>query len=206
MAPGAARFSRAQKTTAEVMVTDPDRPHVSRGGQKLAAALDRFNIDPGGWVCADLGSNVGGFVDCLLQRGARKVYAVDTAYGELAWKLRRDQRVVVMERTNALHVELPEAVSLVTVDVAWTRQHLILPQAGRLLAPGGLVITLIKPHYEAEKHLLHGGVLPEEQVEPVVNQVVARLGELGITVVDMVPSPLRGQGGNREVLALVRCR
>ena len=188
------------------MVTDPNRPYVSRGGQKLVVALDHFNVDPSGWVCADLGSNVGGFVDCLLQRGARKVYAVDTAYGELAWKLRRDERVVAMERTNALHVELPEAVSLVTVDVGWTRQQLILPQAGRLLAPDGLVITLIKPHYEAEKHLLRGGVLPEEQVEPVVNQVVARLGELGITVVDMVPSPLQGQGGNREVLALVRCR
>ncbi|MHC4233925.1 MAG: SAM-dependent methyltransferase [Planctomycetota bacterium] len=185
------------------MEADPQRRYVSRGGEKLAAALDQFHVDPDDWVCADLGSNVGGFVDCLLQRGARKVYAIDTGYGELAWKLRRDQRVVVMERTNALHVELPEAVSLVTVDVSWTRQHLILPRARRLLAPGGLIIALIKPHYEADQRLLRRGVLPDDRVEGVVQQVIGRLGEADIEVADLMDSPLRGQGGNREVFALV---
>lgn len=124
---------------------------VSRGGEKLAAALDGFNVDVTGRVCADLGSHVGGFVDCLLQRGAAKVYAVDTCYGTLAWKLRRDPRVVVRERTNAMHVTLPEQVDLVTVDVAWTPQARILPNAARLVLPTGTVVTLIKPHYEASR-------------------------------------------------------
>src|ERR1700761_4113773 len=128
-------------------------PFVSRAGQKLDHALDAFGVGVAGLACADLGCNVGGFVDCLLQRGAAKVYAVDTGYGVLEWKLRKDPRVVVMERTNAMHVDLPEPVSLVTIDVAWTRQRNILPAAGRILSrePGARVVTLIKPHYEADK-------------------------------------------------------
>src|SRR5579871_5617777 len=124
---------------------------VSRAGLKLEFALDAWNIDVRGLVCADLGSNVGGFVDCLLQRGAAKVYAIEKGYGVLEWKLRKDPRVVVMERTNAMHVELPETVALVTIDVAWTKQRNILPAAGRMLAEGGRIVTLIKPHYEADK-------------------------------------------------------
>src|SRR3954471_11748390 len=112
----------------------------SRAGLKLDHALNVFAIDVTGLVCADLGSNVGGFVDCLLRRGAAKVYAVEKGYGVLEWRLRKDPRVVVMERTNAMHVELPEPVSLVTIDVAWTRQRNILPAAKRLLAPGGMVV------------------------------------------------------------------
>src|SRR3954463_348007 len=115
---------------------------VSRAGQKLEHALETFRLDVGGSVCADLGSNAGGFVDCLLQRGAVKVYAVDTGYGALEWKLRKDPRVVAMERTNAMHATLPEAVSFICIDVAWTRQKHILPAAARLLAPGGDIVTL----------------------------------------------------------------
>src|SRR5215218_2583008 len=107
----------------------------SRAGLKLEHALDHFKIEVAGRTCADLGSNVGGFVDCLLQRGAARVYAVEKGYGVLEWKLRKDSRVVVMERTNAMHVELPEPVSLVTIDVAWTKQKHILPAARRVLAP-----------------------------------------------------------------------
>src|SRR5438046_1543242 len=105
----------------------------SRAGQKLNHALDVFVIDVTGLICADLGSNVGGFVDCLLQRGAAKVYAVEKGYGVLEWRLRKDPRVVVMERVNAMHVKLPEAVDLVTIDVAWTRQRNILPAAARIV-------------------------------------------------------------------------
>ena len=182
----------------------PGQPgYVSRGGEKLAAALEHFGLDPAGWVCADLGCNVGGFSDCLLQRGAAKVYAVDTGYGQLAWRLRQDDRVVVMERTNALHLTLPEPVSLVAIDVGWTRQHLILPAALRLLQPTGRIVTLIKPHYEAERKLLRKGVLPDEQVEVVVRAVVERLGDTGIRIANTIDSPIRGQGGNREVLALI---
>ena len=178
--------------------------YVSRGGDKLAAALDHFRISPAGLTCADLGCSVGGFTDCLLQRGAAKVYAVDTAYGELAWRLRRDDRVAVLERTNALHLDLPEAVGLVAIDVGWTRQHLILPAALRLIEPDGRIVTLIKPHYEADKRLLRKGVLPDEQVDSVVRDVIGQLGEAGIEVADLVESPIRGQGGNREVVGLVR--
>src|SRR5437016_12661481 len=117
-------------------------PFVSRAGQKLDHALDAFRIDVAGLTCADLGCNVGGFADCLLQRGAAKVYAVDTGYGVLDWKLRNDPRVVVMERTNAMHVTLSEPVDLVTVDVAWTKQRHILPAAARIMKQDGRVISL----------------------------------------------------------------
>lgn len=134
---------------------------VSRAGQKLDHALTTFALDVAGFVCADLGCNVGGFTDCLLRRGASRVYAVDTGYGVLDYRLRKDPRVVVMERTNALHLHLPQPVQLVCIDVAWTRQHHILPAARQLLPPfeQGQIISLIKPHYEADARLLRGGVL-----------------------------------------------
>src|SRR5579884_963470 len=118
---------------------------VSRAGLKLDFALTHFHVDVTDQVCADLGSNSGGFVDCLLQRGAKKVYSIDTGYGVLDWKLRKDLRVIVMERTNAMHVTLPERVSRVTIDVAWTKQQHILPAARRMIENGGLVVTLVKP-------------------------------------------------------------
>src|SRR4051812_41907047 len=118
-------------------------PFVSRAGEKLDHALNTFGLDVASLSCADLGSNAGGFVDCLLQRGAAKVYAVETGYGVLEWKLRKDPRVVVMERTNAMHVTLPEAVGLITIDVAWTKQQHILPAARRLVSSDGNVVTLI---------------------------------------------------------------
>ena len=141
---------------------------VSRAGLKLDHALVTFGIDVTGLICADLGSNAGGFVDCLLQRGAAKIYAIDTGYGALEWKLRKDPRVVVMERTNAMHVELPEKVHLVTIDVAWTKQRFILPAARRMIGNDGAVVTLIKPHYEADPTLLRKGVLPDQNVDDVV--------------------------------------
>src|SRR4051812_26822048 len=177
---------------------------VSRAGQKLEHALGEFNLDVTGLVCADLGSNTGGFVDCLLRRGAAKVYAIDTGYGALDWKLRKDPRVVVMERTNAMHAVLPEAVSLVTIDVAWTKQRHILPAARRMVSGDGVVVTLIKPHYEADPAQLAKGVLPEEDVEGVVNGVRADVVAAGFELVETVRSPIRGAKGNAEVLALLR--
>ncbi len=170
---------------------------------KLAAALTAFDLDVTGLVCADLGSHVGGFVDCLLQRGAGRVYSVDTSYGTLAWSLRKDPRVVVLERTNALHVELPEPVDLVTVDVGWTPQHRILPVALGALAPNGVIVSLIKPHYEADPSKLRRGVLPDDECDPVLRQVEQRLSEAKIHLSAMVESPIRGRAGNREFLALV---
>lgn len=186
-----------------------DQPYVSRAGQKLAAALDHFSIDVTGLVCADLGSHVGGFVDCLLQRGAGRVYSVDTAYGLLAWKLRKDPRVVVLERRNAMHVTLPEPVDLVTIDVGWTTQGNILPSAARLLKPSGRVVTLIKPHYESV-HLagagpfpLIDGVLAEDYVEAVTERVCTQIEQSGWHVEGTMRSPLRGHGGNAECLAIL---
>ena len=177
---------------------------VSRAGQKLDHALSTFAIDVRGLACADLGSNVGGFVDCLLQRGASKVYAIDTGYGVLDWKLRNDPRVVVMERTNAMHVELPERVSVVTIDVAWTKQKHILPAARRMLADGAMVVTLVKPHYEAEPANLKKGVLPEEMVAAVIESVRRDVAAAGFAWVDSVTSPIKGAKGNTEVLALLK--
>jgi 23S rRNA (cytidine1920-2'-O)/16S rRNA (cytidine1409-2'-O)-methyltransferase len=175
------------------------RRYVSRAGTKLEAALEAFQVDPDRLVCADLGSNVGGFVDCLLARGAAKVYAVDTGYGVLDYTLRKDDRVIVMERTNAMHVELPEPVELVTIDVGWTRQRHILPQAMKLLGPGGCILSLVKPHYEAPPKWLRKGVLPPEKVPVVVETVVASLGQLEVTLLGQTDSPITGQAGNREV-------
>lgn len=176
-------------------------PFVSRAGQKLDHALSAFAIDVTGMTCADLGCNAGGFTDCLLQRGAAKVYAIDTGYGALEYKLRRDPRVVAMERTNAMHATLPEPVQFVCIDVAWTRQKHILPAARRLIAPGGTVVTLIKPHYEAEKAWLVKGILPADRVEAVVATVTADIASAGFDVVAITRSPILGGEGNAEVLA-----
>src|SRR5271170_6925769 len=135
-------------------------PFVSRAGQKLDHALTVWAIDVRQRICADLGCSTGGFVDCLLQRGAERVYAVDTGHGVLDWKLRNDPRVIVMERTNAMHARFDEKISLLTIDVAWTRQRHILPAAARMLADDGEVVTLIKPHYEAQASQLRRGILP----------------------------------------------
>ena len=177
---------------------------MSRAGQKLEHALSHFAIDVTAFVCADLGCNVGGFTDCLLQRGAARVYAVDTGYGVLDWKLRKDPRVVVMERTNAMHAKLSERVDLVTIDVAWTKQRHILPAAQRLVKDDGLVLTLIKPHYEADPKLLVSGVLPQHRVEAVVEAVAGEIEAMGYGVMGTVRSPLQGAKGNTEVLAALR--
>ena len=177
---------------------------VSRAGQKLDHALTYFQIDVIGALCADLGSNAGGFVDCLLRRGASKVYAIDTGYGALAWKLRKDPRVVVMERTNAMHAELPETVSIVTIDVAWTKQRHILPAARRMITGHGHVVSLIKPHYEADAALLRHGILPQESVDEVVRSVEAHVREAGFEVLGTTRSPIKGAKGNVEVLAHLR--
>ena len=177
---------------------------VSRAGEKLDHALTTFEVDVKGWVCADFGANAGGFTDSLLSRGAAKVYAIDTGYGALEWKLRTDPRVVVMERTNAMHVELPEKVDLVTIDVAWTKQRLILPSAQRVLKPTGQIITLIKPHYESPPTHLKSGVLPEPEVDAVVTRVLTEIKSTALEVLSTTRSPLLGTKGNIEVLALLK--
>jgi len=197
---------RKRREQANRMADSSRPPFASRGGIKLATALDAFGINPAGWVCADLGSNVGGFVDCLLRRGAQRVYAIDTGYGVLAYALRTDPRVVVMERANAMHVTLPEPVDLVTIDVAWTRQHRILPNATRMLEPGGRIVTLIKPHYEADKSQLRKGVLDPESARKELDAICERITAAGLIVEQRIKSPIAGQKGNVEYLAMLMPR
>jgi 23S rRNA (cytidine1920-2'-O)/16S rRNA (cytidine1409-2'-O)-methyltransferase len=190
-------------------------PYVSRAGGKLVHALDAFALEVRGLVCADLGCNVGGFTDCLLQRGAARVYAVDTGYGVLDHRLRRDERVVVMERTNALHAAPPESVDLVVIDLGWTPQRHAIPAALRWLKPSGRLISLVKPHYEASSRdpraPLDGGRLAPDEAERLLEQLRSVLGELGAEEIAHCRSPItgrksgRGRGiGNVEFLLLAR--
>jgi 23S rRNA (cytidine1920-2'-O)/16S rRNA (cytidine1409-2'-O)-methyltransferase len=184
----------------------PIRQFVSRAGQKLDHALSTFALNPSGKICADLGCSTGGFTDCLLQHGAARVFAVDTGYGVLDWKLRNDPRVVVMERINAMHVELAEKVDMVSIDVAWTRQRRILPSAKRLLGPAGIVVTLIKPHYEAAATLLRKGILDIDQIPAVLIAVRADIEAAGFEQLQIVESPVKGSKGNTEFLAMLKPR
>lgn len=181
-----------------------DKQFVSRGGIKLQSAIDQFQVDVKGKIVLDVGSSTGGFVDCLLQNGALKVYALDTAYGELAWKLRNDPRVAVMERTNILHLEsLPEQVDLITIDAGWTKMELVLPVVRKFLKLGGQIIALFKPHYEADRRDLIKGVLPKEKAEGIKDQVVERIENLGFKVKKQIESPILGGAGNMEYLLLL---
>jgi len=174
---------------------------VSRGGEKLQAAIVNFQLSTVNLICLDVGCSTGGFTDCLLQSGAGKVYALDIAYGELAWKLRNDPRVVVMERTNILHLQsLPEKMDLVTIDAGWTKLELILPIVKNFLKPEGIIIALLKPQYEAEKRDLVKGVLPPEKAEQVKNQVIKKIVNFQLSIVNYIDSPILGGAGNREYL------
>ncbi|MBK9120524.1 MAG: TlyA family rRNA (cytidine-2'-O)-methyltransferase [Phycisphaerales bacterium] len=183
-------------------MTASEPQYVSRGGVKLAAALRAFRIDPHGWTAIDLGSHVGGFVDCLLKHGAARVHAVDPGYGILDYALRRDPRVVVHERTNALRFVPPEQADLVTVDVGWTALRLILPLLRRALrpeAPGGAIV-LVKPQYEAAPAARPGGVVAEDRLAEVLVECRGEVARIGFEVRAEIESPLRGHGGNREFL------
>lgn len=192
---------------------------VSRAGQKLDHALEAFGLDVTGALCADLGCNVGGFTDCLLQRGAASVHAVDTAYGLLDWRLRNDPRVVVRERTNALHAVPPDGgVDLVVIDLGWTPQRHAIPAALRWLRESSLeerwprIVTLIKPHYERPRPGRGRGVeggLDDVEAEEILAETLAAMPQLGVTSLGTVESPLRGGKssrhgtGNREFITLL---
>jgi 23S rRNA (cytidine1920-2'-O)/16S rRNA (cytidine1409-2'-O)-methyltransferase len=178
--------------------------YVSRGGLKLEAALDRWRIDPAGRVCVDLGASTGGFTDCLLQRGAARVYAVDVGYGQLAWKLRQDPRVVVMERTNARHLEaLPEPSGLVVGDLSFISLTLILPTVRRLLAPGGEAALLVKPQFEVgPRNVGKGGLVKDaDAIAAALAAVEEAARGAGFGVRGTMESPVPGaKAGNREWL------
>jgi 23S rRNA (cytidine1920-2'-O)/16S rRNA (cytidine1409-2'-O)-methyltransferase len=184
-------------------------PYVSRGGHKLAAALDAFGIDPAGRVCLDVGASTGGFTDVLLQRGALRVYAIDVGRGQLAERLRHDPRVVPMERTNARTLgpaSLPESVTLATVDVSFISLRLVLgPVAATFDAAGGDLVTLVKPQFEAGKGESDQGVVRDPALHArVVRDVTAAAIELGLQPAGEIPSPILGPEGNREFLLHLR--
>ncbi|MBN1954732.1 MAG: TlyA family RNA methyltransferase [Anaerolineae bacterium] len=192
-----------QIATDSVITVDQRPRFVSRGGEKLDAALERFAIDVAGWVAADVGASTGGFTDCLLQRGAARVYAIDVGYGQLAWQLRNDPRVVVLERTNARYLErLAEPVDLVVADVSFISLALILQRAVGWLRAGGYVVALIKPQFEAgRREVGKGGVVRDPAVHrQVLEQVIESAAGLGLELQGVLLSPLRGPAGNCEFL------
>ena len=191
--------------TVDIEVRGETCPYVSRGGLKLEKALRDFGVKPQGFVCSDSGASTGGFTDCLLQQGASKVFAIDVGYGQLDWKIRSDPRVVVMERTNIRYVtqeQLGEPLDLSVVDVSFISLKIVLPAIKALLKPTGQVLCLIKPQFEAgrEKVGKKGVVRDPATHKEVLDMFVGLAGELGMTILGLTFSPVKGPEGNIEFL------
>jgi len=191
---------------ADIQLKEP-MPYVSRGGFKLAGALAEFGIDLNGRLCADVGACTGGFTDVILQNGAARVYAIDVGYGQLAWKLRQDDRVVVMERTNARYLDsLDEPVSFVAIDVSFISLKLILPAVKNWLAPEAEIVALIKPQFEAGREQVgKGGIVKDTAVHrQVLADILGWAQEQGFSVAGLIRSPIEGSDGNVEFLAWLK--
>ena len=192
---------------ARVEVLEDDEGYVSRGGIKLAGALDAFCLTVTGLVAMDVGASTGGFTDCLLRRGARRVYAVDVGYGQLAWKLRQDPRVVVLERTNVRYLEreqIPEPVDLATVDTSFISLTKVIPRVIEFLGENGRLLALIKPQFEVGRGRVgRGGVVRQPALhQQVVSEVERFCRDQALAVGGVVESPLLGPKGNREFFIL----
>jgi len=191
---------------AAITILEPP-PFVSRGGIKLDYALDQFQLDVTAKVAADIGASTGGFTDCLLQRGASRVYAIDVGYGQLDYRLRQDSRVVVMERVNARYpIPLPEKVDLATIDLSFISLEKVLPSVAKLLKDDGYIIVLIKPQFEARREEVgKGGVIKQPIVHArVLGRFIAWIIEHGFRLKGLVASPIPGASGNKEFFALLR--
>jgi 23S rRNA (cytidine1920-2'-O)/16S rRNA (cytidine1409-2'-O)-methyltransferase len=178
---------------------------VSRSGDKLAAALDVFHIDPRGTIGLDVGCSTGGFTDCLLQRGATRIYAIDVGYGQFDWRLRNDSRVVLLERTNIRYVDravVPEAIDLAVIDVSFISLTLVLPAVVHLLNKSAVVVALVKPQFEVGKGQVgRGGIVRDDAQRKVVTEkIIACAAHLGLQVNGVIDSPVVGRRGNREIL------
>ena len=194
--------------TAELRLTGEALPYVSRGGLKLEAALKAFHIDVRDRVALDIGASTGGFTDCLLQRGASRVYAVDVGYGQLDWKLRNDPRVIVIERMNARYLsknEIPEPVHVAVIDVSFISVRKIIPVIHPLLAPGATMIILVKPQFEVGKREVgKGGIVKDpEKHQRVIDEITTFCENQGFKPLGHIPSPILGAKGNREFLLAV---
>jgi 23S rRNA (cytidine1920-2'-O)/16S rRNA (cytidine1409-2'-O)-methyltransferase len=194
---------------AEITLKGDDLPYVSRGGFKLAEALDATGLSVEGLTCMDVGASTGGFTDCLLQRGARHVYAVDVGYGQLAWKLRQDPRVTVIERTNIRHLttaQVPVAVDLATIDTAFISLRIVVPATLPFLKPQGTLLALIKPQFEVGRGQVgKGGVVRDpRQREAVIHDLQAFFEAQGLRCGPVTPSPIQGPKGNQEYVILLQ--
>lgn len=197
--------------TATVELSGPKEPFVSRAGRKLAAALDHFGVDPAGMVCLDVGASTGGFTDCLLQRGAIRVYAVDVGHGQLDYRLRQDDRVVVMEGFNARYLEaeaIPEACDLITLDVSFISLVKVVPAVLQFAADGGQLLALVKPQFEVGRGQVgKGGIVRDEELRrEVIGERCEELASLSLEPMGIVDSQVPGSKGNRETFALFRWR
>ena len=189
----------------------PARKYVSRGALKLEAALDHFYINVREKTALDIGASTGGFTDCILQRGARKVYAVDVGHGQLAWKLRNDPRVIVLEKINARFLareHVPEPVDMCVIDVSFISLSLILPNALELIKPAGLILALIKPQFELQRgDVGKGGIVRDPALhQKAQDKIVAFVNGLGHVVTGIVPAAIKGVDGNQEFFACIRKR
>ena len=190
---------------ASIRLKGEDIPYVSRGGLKLARALEAFQVTAAGRTALDVGASTGGFTDCLLQEGARKVFAVDVGYGQLAWKLRDDQRVINLERTNIRHLtpdQLDEIPDLAVIDASFISLEKVLPSTTALIKPGSDIIALIKPQFEVGKGQVgKGGVVRDpDQHAQVIEKIKLVAAQAGCQVVQLCESPILGTKGNREFL------
>jgi len=184
-------------------------PFVSRGGIKLAFALDQFQLEVSSKVVADIGASTGGFTDCLLTKGASRVYAVDVGYGQLDYRLRQDKRVVVMERVNARYpISLPEKVDLATLDLSFISVEKVIPSVARLLKDDGYLVVLLKPQFEAKRNEVgKGGIVRQPIVHArVIGRFVGWAVEHGFRLGGLVSSPILGASGNMEFFVLLRLR
>ncbi len=195
---------------APLQVEGADHPYVSRGGVKLAAALDAFGIEPAGLICLDIGASTGGFTDCLLRRGATRVWAVDVGYGQFAWALRHDPRVRLLERENFRTLPrgaIADAIDLAVIDVSFISLRLILGKAAEFLGPAGRMVALVKPQFEVGRERVgRGGIVrdPDHRAQAVAD-VLAAADAAGLRGAGTMPSPIRGRDGNHEYLiALTR--
>lgn len=194
---------------AKIEVRGEDLPFVSRGGLKLEAAIHGFDIDVHNLDCMDIGASTGGFTDCLLQHGARKVYAIDVGYGQLAWKLRQDSRVVVFERTNIRHLapnEINHPLDLATIDVSFISLKIVVPTVLKFLKTPSSILALVKPQFEVGKGLVgKGGVVRDpEQHQIVIQDLRAFFTGIDLTFLGVIPSPVLGPKGNREFIMHLR--
>ena len=199
--------SRVIPTDAVIEIIGESRPFVSRGGEKLAAALDAYSIAPRGMVCLDVGCSTGGFTDCLLQRGVARVYAVDVGYGQFDWRLRQDPRVVLIERTNIRYMApsaIPEPVDLVVIDVSFISLTKVLPPVTQFLHSPAHVIVLIKPQFEVGKGQVgRGGIVRDDaQRMEAAQRVVRFAAQMGLQTMKIIVSPIKGKKGNQEILAI----